>query len=89
MIQAEEIIGYDLNKKMFTSIVFSNLSGDPVPYEWDINGNKVKHYGSGATYRGTVSDDGNTITGRWSPDEGTEETDVTSYVMTMFRVTGK
>ena len=86
VVQSEEMVGYDPIKKMFTSIVFSDLRSAPIPYEWDIRGNTVKHSGAGATYQGTVSDDGDTITGRWSPDEGTEETDMTSYEMTMERV---
>ncbi len=68
VVRSEEIVGHDPIKKMFTSIVFSDLRSAPIPYEWDIHGNTVKHSGAGATYQGTVSDDGNTITGRWSPD---------------------
>ena len=85
-VQSVEIIGYDPVKKIFPSIVFANMEGNPIPYQWDVQGNTVTHSGLGATYKGTISDDGNTITGGWRPDEGVEPTDGKAYDMTMYRV---
>ncbi|HEX5414127.1 MAG TPA: DUF1579 family protein, partial [Chloroflexota bacterium] len=75
IIKSLEIIAYDPARNTFPSSVYSNLSGTVYPYEWDVQGNTVIHVGLGAKYTGTFSEDGNTLTGGWRPDEGTESTD--------------
>jgi hypothetical protein len=86
IIQSLEIIAYDPKKKTFPSSVYSNMSGDVLPYEWDVQGNTVIHSGLGATYTGTLSEDGTTLTGSWRPDKGTESTDGNAYGAVMIRV---
>ena len=51
-----------------------------------MSGKNVTHSGAGATYHGTVSEDGNTITGGWRPDEGEMPTEGSAYDMTMERM---
>jgi hypothetical protein len=62
------------------------MSGDVHSYEWDIQGNTLIHSGLGAKYTGTISEDGNTITGGWRPDEGTQATEGSAYDAIMIRV---
>ncbi|HEY9205213.1 MAG TPA: DUF1579 family protein [Candidatus Methanoperedens sp.] len=86
VMRSLEIIGYDSKKKTFSASVYASMSGDVLSYKWDIRGNTLIHSGSGATYRGTISEDGNTITGGWRPNEGTPTTDGTAYDVVMVRV---
>jgi hypothetical protein len=37
-IQSLELIGHDPSTGAFSSQVFSNLAGVPLPYEWDVQG---------------------------------------------------
>jgi hypothetical protein len=53
---------------------------------WDVQGNVVKHWVEGSTYTGEFSEDGNTITGGWRPDEGVEANVGNAYDATMTRV---
>jgi hypothetical protein len=84
--QAIEIIAYDPETKTFPSKVYSSMSGDVLSYEWDVQGNTVIHKGLGATYTGTLSEDGNTLTGGWRPDAGVESNDGNTYDAVMTRV---
>lgn len=86
VMQSLEIIAYDPERKSFPSNVYTSMSGTVPSYEWDVQGNTVIHSGLGATYTGTFSVDGNTLTGGWRPDEGTESTDGAAYDATMIRV---
>jgi uncharacterized protein DUF1579 len=86
IIQSLEIIAYDPKKKTFPSSVYSNMSGDVLPYKWDVQGNTVIHSGLGATYTGTLSEYGTTLMGSWRPDKGTESTDGNAYDAVMTRV---
>jgi hypothetical protein len=87
VVNALEIIAYDPKKKKFPSTVYSNLSGEVLAYEWNVQGNSVIHSGLGAKYTGTFSEDGNTLTGGWRPDKGTKDTEGNAYdvVMTKMR----
>jgi len=86
VMQSLEIIGYDPAQKKFTSSVYSSISGEVQPYEWDVQGNIVIHAGQGARYSGTISENGDTIVGGWRPDDGTPVSDGTAYDAIMFRV---
>ena len=85
IVKSLEFIGYDKEKKIFPSTVYSNISGDSIPYEWDVQGNSVVHSGLGAKYTGILSEDGNTLTGGWRPDKDTESTEDNSYDAIMTR----
>lgn len=85
-VQSVEIIGYDPVKKIFPSTAFGSMQGNPLPYEWHIQGRTVTHSGGGATYTGTISDDGKTITGGWRPDSGAKLSEGSAYDVTMYRV---
>jgi hypothetical protein len=70
-----ELIGYDPERGVYPSTVFSNLIGTPLAYEYRLDGDDVTIHtevGGGATYRGTFSPDGSAMSGGWRPDEGKE-----------------
>jgi hypothetical protein len=76
-IDSLELIGYDAETKAFPSTVYSNLSPAPLPYQWDIQGDKVTikvSYGPlDATFTGSWRKDG-TFSGGWRPNPGADET---------------
>ena len=85
-VKSIEIIGYDAKKKIFPATVFGNSDGNPLQYQWNVEGNTLTHSAAaGATYKGTISDDGKTISGGWRPDEGVKSNDGNTYDMTMDR----
>jgi hypothetical protein len=84
-IQSLEIIGYDPSTKTFPSYVFSNLGERSVPYQWDVQGNVVTHWTKGSKYTGTLSKDGNILSGGWRPEKGKGGPEDT-YDATMIRV---
>jgi Protein of unknown function (DUF1579) len=86
LLKALEIIAYDPKRNVFPSNVYSSMSGDVIPYEWDVQGSTLIHSGMGAAYKGTISQDGSTITGGWRPNEGTPETEGAAYDAVMTRV---
>lgn len=86
IIQSLEIIAYDPESQTFPSRVYSNMSGTVLPYEWDVQGNTVTHWLDVAKYTGTLSDDGNTLSGRWRPIEGNKSSDNVAYDAVMTRV---
>jgi uncharacterized protein DUF1579 len=74
-IRGLEIIGYDPATGRFPSTVYSNLVGVPIPYEYDVQGDKVTirtELAGGATFTGTWGGDGSSMSGGWRPDEGKE-----------------
>jgi hypothetical protein len=61
--------------------------GPPVPYRWARTGPAtLTHSGPGATYHGTVSDDGATVTGAWRPEPGGSGTAHADHTVVMRRV---
>jgi hypothetical protein len=76
-IESLELIRYDLEKKTFPSTVYTNLSPDPLPYTWDLQGDTVTiavSYGPlDATFNGSWREDG-TFAGGWRPNPGADET---------------
>jgi Protein of unknown function (DUF1579) len=77
-IKSRELIGYDAETKVFTSSVYSNLSPVPLPYIWDLQDDELTiavSYGPlDATFRGKFSSDGNSFSGGWRPNPGSDET---------------
>jgi hypothetical protein len=74
-IRGLEVIGYDPSTDTFPSTVYSNMVGVPLPYQYEVQGNNVRirtEFGGGATFTGTLSEDGNSFSGGWRPDEGKE-----------------
>jgi Protein of unknown function (DUF1579) len=76
-IEALELIGYDSETDTFPSTVFSNFSPDPLPYRWDVQGERVTitvSYGPlDATFTGSWREDG-TFAGGWRPNTGADKT---------------
>jgi len=80
-----EILHYDPSTNTFPSSVYTSMTAAPLTYQWDVQGNIIKHWLEGSTYTGEFSEDGDTITGGWRPDEGVEATAGNAYDATMMR----
>jgi len=89
-IKSREIIGYNPKTEAFSSYVFSNMSPDALPYEWDIRGDTITisvTYGSmDATFTGKFSPDGNSFSGGWRPNPGADEIINAPYDITVSRI---
>jgi hypothetical protein len=76
-IDSLELIGYDPETGTFPSTVFSSLAPTPLPYKWEMEGERVVitvSYGPlDATFTGSWRDDG-TFSGGWRPNPGADET---------------
>lgn len=66
-IHSMEVIGYDSQTKTFPSYLYSDLSGVPSRYCWDVRGDVVEHWTDGARYVGRLSEDRTRLTGGWRP----------------------
>ena len=61
--------------------------GPPIPYRWARTGpDGLMHAGLGATYHGTITDEGATISVAWRPDPGQAEQPGSNYTAVMRRV---
>jgi hypothetical protein len=81
-IEALEVIGYDPATGRFPSTVFANMFGEPIPYEYEIDGRAFTirtELAGGATYTGSFSADGETASGGWRPNPGAEGPGNTAY----------
>jgi hypothetical protein len=70
-----EVIGYDPATGKFPSTVFASMIGVPIPYEYDVQGDRVTirtELAGGATFTGTWAEDGSSMSGGWRPDPGKE-----------------
>jgi hypothetical protein len=76
-IESEELIGYNPETGRFPSYAFSNLSPEPLPYEYDVHDGSMRitvSYGVlDATFTGGMGADGNTFSGSWRPNPGADE----------------
>ena len=77
-IQALELIGYHPETKTFPSTVYSGFSPTPLPYRWEVEGDRITisvSYGAlDATFEGAFSEDGQVFGGGWRPNPGADET---------------
>lgn len=73
-VEGLEIIGYDPATGRFPSTVYSNSFGQPLPYWYEVEGDKLKIRTDtlGATFTGEWSEDGKKFSGGWRPDPGRE-----------------
>jgi hypothetical protein len=72
-IRSLEFIGYDPSTEAFSSLVFSNLAGMPIPYKWDLREKVLTISMEGmANFRGEFGEDGNSFSGGWRPEPGKE-----------------
>lgn len=85
-IQSLEILGYDPEAHIFPANVYSSMDGKVTQYYWDIQGNTVTHWTEGSKYTRTISADGNTLSGGWKPQEGSEGSPESTYDAIMTRV---
>ena len=66
------------------------MIGTPIPYEHELEGDRWTirtDLAGGATYRGTFSEDGNSGSGGWRPNEGAEGAGNVAYDITATRLT--
>jgi hypothetical protein len=81
-----ELIWHDARTGDCPAHVYSS-EGAPLSYRWARTGPRVlTHSGLGATFTGTISEDGNTITGGWRPDPDQEAHPGSSYDAVMRRI---
>jgi hypothetical protein len=75
-ISSREMIGYDPGSGGFASYVFSNMSPEPLPYKWDLQGDtltiSVSHGPLDAAFEGRFSEDGDSFSGGWRPNPGAD-----------------
>jgi hypothetical protein len=74
-IAALEMIGYHPATGRFPSTVFASMIGVPIPYEYDVQGDRVRirtELAGGATFTSTWAEDGSSMWGGWRPDPGKE-----------------
>ena len=89
-IKSREIISYDPKTKAFSSYVYSNMAPDPLPYEWDVQGDdltiSVKYGPMDATFHGKFSRDGKSFSGGWRPNAGADQAINAPYDITATRI---
>ncbi|OGO09069.1 MAG: hypothetical protein A2Y61_03045 [Chloroflexi bacterium RBG_13_60_13] len=85
-VQSLEMVAYDPKSQTFPSSVYTNMSGAVLAYQWEVQGNLVTHWMETAKYTGTISEDGNTLSGGWRPIEGKEGAENVAYDAVMTRV---
>lgn len=88
-VRGLELIGYDPELGTYPSTVYPNMVGIPLPYEYKLDGDHLTirtEFGGGATYSGRFSDDGNSMSGGWRPDEGKEGPGNVAYDISGSRV---
>jgi hypothetical protein len=77
-LRSLELIRYDPETQTFPSFVYSNMSPVPLPYKWEVQGDRLTisvNYGPiDATFKGKFSKDGNRFSGGWRPNPGADET---------------
>lgn len=76
-IDSLELIGYDPGTGTFPSRVYSNMSPQPLPYTWAVDGDSltitVSYDPLDATFTGRWSPDGESFSGGWRPNPGADE----------------
>ena len=85
-IQSLELIGYDPETEAFSSLVYSNLWGTPLPYKWDLRDDVLEISTDASEFRGTFSEDGDSFSGGWRPKPGMEGPDNIPYDISGTRV---
>jgi hypothetical protein len=77
-LESLQLIGYDPQTGTFPSTVYANISPQPMPYRWEVEGDTLKisvSYGPlDATFTGRFSDDGQGFGGSWRPNPGADDT---------------
>jgi hypothetical protein len=89
-VKSHELIGYDPSTGGFSSHAYSNMSPEPLPYKWDLQGDKlrisVSHEPLDATFEAMIGEDGNTFAGGWRPNPGADETVNVAYDISGSRI---
>ncbi len=85
-VHSLEIVGYDPSTRAFAAHVYSSMGENAAVYQWDVQGDTVTHWTEGSRYTGQFSADGDTLSGRWRPDEGEPKSEGNSYEAIMTRL---
>lgn len=81
-IQSLELIGHDPSTGAFSSQVYSNLAGVPLPYEWDVQGDVLTISMATAKFTGKFREGGKSFSGGWRPNPGKEGPENMAYNVT-------
>jgi len=85
-ITSRELIGHDAKTGKFSSLVYSNMSPVPLPYSWDVDGDKltinVKYPPLDATFTGSLSE----FHGSWKPNPGADPAANIAYEIVSERI---
>ena len=65
--------------------MYGNYSGEVSPYRWNVQGTQVTHWEATSKYTGTLSADGQTLTGGWRPNPGAPMSEGSAYDAVMTR----
>jgi Protein of unknown function (DUF1579) len=78
-----ELIGYEPETGTFPSTVYANISPQPLPYRWEVEGDTVRisvTYGPmDSVFNGSFSDNGQSFGGSWRPNPGADPTVNVAY----------
>jgi hypothetical protein len=88
-IEGLEVIGYNPETGTFPSTVFASMFGSPIPFRYELDNGNVTistDFAGGATFRGSVSEDGNHTSGGWRPNEGVDNPGNIAYDISGSRV---
>jgi hypothetical protein len=85
-VHSLELVTFDPVSRTFPSFVYTGVDKAPLPYRWQLRGDRVVHSGLGATFRGTWSNRGKILSGEWRADPGVPQTAQNSYTAKMTRV---
>ena len=80
-----ELIWADPDSDGFRAHVYSRF-GPPLDYRWERSGDTLTHIASGATYTGTIEEDGALIVGAWKPNPGAPLQPGSDYTAVMRRL---
>lgn len=73
-VEGTELIGYDPRTGTFPSTVYANMSPEPLPYTWAVDGDQVtitvKHGPMDSTFTGSWI--GEKFSGGWRPNPGAD-----------------
>ena len=76
-LHSVELIRYEPETQSFASLVYSNMSPMPLPYQWGVQEDSLTisvAYGPmDATFKGKFSKDGKSFSGSWRPNPGADE----------------
>lgn len=84
-VESWEVVWHDPAARAFPSHVYTNLSGSPIPYSWEVQDGQIIHSGAGARFVGRFSSDRRKLTGSWRSVDEDVVTPGSTYDVEMVR----